>query len=651
MVGYGQVTSQYQFDGTTISRVAAQLTSSSSGTTFESIGGMSSTGEIYGRSRKVIDPYVEYQPIGDKSPRPAREKYDWIPTIWKEPSDLLQVPDFPGANDQDLVFTEDEYTVTVHNGAGVDDHASILGVSSEGTLIGGSWEFQGADSSSSVISSPQNQQTYFGLVWPTASALPISLGEDVRPSAVCALGIAVGSDDQSNAALWLKKTGWQKKGLPLYEKKAEDQGKIPYQINDKGMMLLGAETLWANGFIYSATELAGQPAGALSVAQLTQSGILLASVNDPISQNEKGALLLPFEFKETFPASGFDKYTEPNWLMVPQHNNNWAKAYTPASAGSTVQFRVAPGPGGATVYPESTSISPETLTVSSPTVGDDTAVEIGIGTAFGTGGLKLAVKRYRHKTVAIHAVTQRYTTPMPLAPNEGKPDQICVQGGSILWSTPGGDDQQSGYTITTGANGICETTADSHDTQIIPVGQGICKDLVPAGVPSETDFETYLNKVFGIQANIYFTVTRTDKVMDYDIAESEEEPRNKMLDMTGSLPFGPEETILQTGAGTPGVDINIYFVHSFNYGNAIGKAVPPRVAYVKNTNADLKQVAVHEIGHCLGIPYHANELPDFNPAFLKGKDATQRLMYAPYHDIADPVLIKAEWDLINKDNE
>ncbi len=61
---------------------------------------------------------------------------------------------------------------------------------------------------------------------------------------------------------------------------------------------------------------------------------------------------------------------------------------------------------------------------------------------------------------------------------QGKPNEVCItagpdaviDAGTVL--ALGGDDQKVGETITTGANGICETVADGDDVPEIPLNQG-----------------------------------------------------------------------------------------------------------------------------------------------------------------------------------
>jgi hypothetical protein len=59
-----------------------------------------------------------------------------------------------------------------------------------------------------------------------------------------------------------------------------------------------------------------------------------------------------------------------------------------------------------------------------------------------------------------------------IAVGNGKPNEVCITAGTNLVSTPAGDDQTVGNTITTGANGVCNTTKTGNDTQDIPVNQG-----------------------------------------------------------------------------------------------------------------------------------------------------------------------------------
>lgn len=173
---------------------------------------------------------------------------------------------------------------------------------------------------------------------------------------------------------------------------------------------------------------------------------------------------------------------------------------------------------------------------------------------------------------------------------EGKPNTICISKGngqSLLWtSQTGGDDQLTFNGITTGANGICETTkTDARDLQVIPMGKGepfavivtpgadgllntavngsgvknVAKDengniievidddtvvgetittgadgiretphVVPAqaplNVPTKAQLQEKMDRIFGKQANIYFDVKFVNHVdVSYDVGDQNNE--------------------------------------------------------------------------------------------------------------------------------
>jgi|GEM_PF-3238784 len=61
-----------------------------------------------------------------------------------------------------------------------------------------------------------------------------------------------------------------------------------------------------------------------------------------------------------------------------------------------------------------------------------------------------------------------------IAVGQGESDQPCITpgGNGVLNTTPGGDDAIDGTQIQTGNNGVCETTKSGDDVQLIPVGNG-----------------------------------------------------------------------------------------------------------------------------------------------------------------------------------
>ncbi len=488
--------------------------------------------------------------------------------------------------------------------------------------------------------------------------------------------LIVGFDvqDGTKAVLWTRINGqWIEKHLGPYDAATHTNAPVgghAWQINDRceiiGDFMVGDDhfEFWQNGKL---VDLASRISGGYSdffAARINNQGVILVVCRRLTDGRFVRALLLPYEFKEVNPASGFDGETKPNWLMVPKDQMNWTKAITPANANSEIKFKVIPGPGGATVTPDHTNQSPETLGVSSPTVGDDSSLVTGIGTTFGTEGLKLSVKEYQPKTVVIHAVTQKYALDhyMPLQPNEGIANVVCVRprpNATIIGATtPGGDDHQdiTSGVIDTGANGVCETNANiQQDEQVIPNGWGLHKDIAPQYVPNAQELQAYLNNVFGLQTNTYFAVTRSDKSVDYDILKNSNGTYDKALNVDGrsSLYFTDEEKILESQVKDKSLDIfNVYFVRDFRFGDAVGKAAGD-IAYIKDFTANMQDVmwvASHEVGHCFGL-VHSEFPPSINPTYIPNSNPNKRLMYGrTFIENIMPrpkLLIKSEWEVIN----
>ncbi|MCD4824003.1 MAG: hypothetical protein K8S55_05310 [Phycisphaerae bacterium] len=68
---------------------------------------------------------------------------------------------------------------------------------------------------------------------------------------------------------------------------------------------------------------------------------------------------------------------------------------------------------------------------------------------------------------------------------QGAPNAVAITAGAngVLNSTPGGDDQPVGTSITTGANGVCETTKAGDDVQDIPLNQGLPNQVCIRATP------------------------------------------------------------------------------------------------------------------------------------------------------------------------
>ncbi|HVR36438.1 MAG TPA: hypothetical protein VMS21_11370, partial [Methylomirabilota bacterium] len=183
-----------------------------------------------------------------------------------------------------------------------------------------------------------------------------------------------------------------------------------------------------------------------------------------------------------------------------------------------------------------------------------------------------------------------------------------------------GDDTVAGETLTTGPDGICQTVANAVNGP------------APGTAPAAADVERYLNEVWGKQANVFFTVTRTDHTLNYD------------LDLDGKLddpyeipgvgrkmpPQFDEINQVRTVKDTT-VDYNIYYVHAYEY--PIGLTVMDEVfSDASGANTPLNHTA-HEVGHLLGRNGESNDILD--------------VMYK-FGDASNPCrVVKHDWDLVN----
>ena len=230
-------------------------------------------------------------------------------------------------------------------------------------------------------------------------------------------------------------------------------------------------------------------------------GLLAFPLWTPAQTSDKHALLLvPITYTEAAPASGFDELTKPHWLMVPQYGNNFANAITPASATLGISFTIRPDSAVDSVSPAITNTSPRMITVHGETLGDTHQVGIGIGAKAGVGGeLNVSIKPLKTVTVALHTIT--------------------LQKGNTYGPTP--------HALTA------------------------------------QQAQTYLNQVYGPQTNTYFSVTRKDYALEYDIGGPNASVNGK-LDIRVSFPFTNEQSAIEDYAKDSLSDYNIYFVHDLS---------------------------------------------------------------------------------------
>jgi hypothetical protein len=282
--------------------------------------------------------------------------------------------------------------------------------------------------------------------------------------------------------------------------------------------------------------------------------------------------------------------------------------------------------------------------------------------------LMVSVKERISKTVAIHAITEQNDDVQAIAVGQGQPGQICISPGpnGVLNTTAALGDVRVGNNITTGADGICQTTKAGDDSQVIPVNQGkpnvacvtagangfrdtvpvgndgtvsnfittgsdgICQtaanniNLVPSSVPSSANLQAYLSDIWGKQANVYFTVYRSDATVHYDL------DWDGVLDQGGEY-FSTEEQKIRNAARDATKDINVYYVNVVSSPNANTLNAE---TFIQDSHANSAvNITAHEIGHALGRQGDSD-------------DSIDVMLW--YSSSANPCNVKkVDWDAVN----
>lgn len=384
------------------------------------------------------------------------------------------------------------------------------------------------------------------------------------------------------------------------------------------------------------------------------------------------------DFKQAATCSGFDEDFTPPWIMVPRFGTNTSIAtIAPASAATDIEFKPTSS-SIATALPTSAIATPQTVTVSGITTGN-TDIEAKNGTSMAFGLLKVEVKNRINKTVEIHAITEQnddvQTHPVGYFPQ----NQVCVTRGpnGTLDTTLVGDDgitstPSTGDFIHTGPNGICDSTAAVDDLQVIPVGQrlgftvcvsdgtngfldtantsgddvlgandinagpdGICDsranniDLVPLDVPSATALQAYLNDIaWGKQANVHFTVTRSDHSVNYDL--DRDTKLNDPLDIDYN-----EVNAITVAAKNAGVNFNVYYTKNYSHPVALADDLRGESWFGDLKNASVLIISAHEIGHLMNRLLHstsANPVLDLMNVAID-RDAGCRITKHDWHHV------------------
>lgn len=347
-----------------------------------------------------------------------------------------------------------------------------------------------------------------------------------------------------------------------------------------------------------------------------------------------------------------DTTITPVAVMAPIGGTNNVRAtIAPAAQATRVGFTSA-NTGIATVVPAAATASPQVLQIGG-VANDETLIRARTATSGILRTLTASSKPRLNRTVAIHAVSEQNDDVQVTPVGQGEPNQTCVTAGpnGIINSVVAGDDVLVGTTsIHTGPNGICNSTASGDDVQVIAVGQGrpnrpcvgqgpngfrdtrdtqilgddtvagnditsgpngICQtaanatNLVPVDVPTAAALQTHLNAIWGLQANIFFAVTRTDAVRNYDL--------NRDGNLSDPPDFGSfnEVDAMSAGVADPAVNFNIYFVRGYSHPVAYTETTRDE-AYVGDAKLPTTTalfVVAHEMGHLLGMIGHNSSSP------------------------------------------
>lgn len=337
--------------------------------------------------------------------------------------------------------------------------------------------------------------------------------------------------------------------------------------------------------------------------------------------------LVPMEFKEHASESGFDNFAratkqsseqiqtaklERPWLMVPADEDRPAKVDLHGAGNTKLKLEIKDGTQ--TMTPQETgSLDPLVVTIQGSGQSDKANVQVAQVRL-------LDLVAYEKKTldVAIWTITlinDDLETSIKIG--EGKPNTVCIRAkGNILYTDPEPGDLKVGNTITTGPDGICQTTAHYKDEQVIQVGKGEQNATIiepgpnglrntvpsgndavsgqtlttgpdgiretakpkpkisPVGVPTKEQLKQYLDEIYGKQMNVYFNIVEGAVDIAYDVQSGEDDmttpavgnPRlhpgtgiNGMFDFFYIYSPSTEEKLLIKNACNKGVHVNVYY--------------------------------------------------------------------------------------------
>lgn len=157
----------------------------------------------------------------------------------------------------------------------------------------------------------------------------------------------------------------------------------------------------------------------------------------------------------------------------------------------------------------------------------------------------------------------------------------------------------------------------------------------PVNVPTQSDLKSYLDGLYGTQANVFFNVmTSTTVVVNYDL------DGDTNLDDRAAI-YSSEVQAVLSNAFTSGA-VNVYYVNSLKTGftgDTPANAANIHVSFIADvhTNSTVN-ITAHEIGHAMGLRHPpTNQLT-----------AVDRLMWWLGQPSNPCRLIRDEWTNVNK---
>ncbi|MFH0980928.1 MAG: hypothetical protein V2A79_05255, partial [Planctomycetota bacterium] len=375
---------------------------------------------------------------------------------------------------------------------------------------------------------------------------------------------------------------------------------------------------------------------------------------------------------------GFDAHTRPGSPYKSAEvaaSDTATLNIVPPTAASSI-YLTSFDTGKVTVAPAVAGGSPQTVTMTGVATGSsDIDARVGSSSGQKLATMTTAAYNERTKTVAIILVHEQNDDVQVIPVDQGQPNAVAITAGTngILDTTTNGDDRVSGVTITSGEDGVCDTPRVGDDVQVIPVGfgapdvlcvikgannfrdtvghggddlvnadddittgtDGICDttanstDVLSTDVGTAADVGIYLNETVYNQAVFAWTVTKLAAVtVNFDLN------RDGQIDTSSWMTA--EMQAVRDAAKDDAYDHNIFLVDNGSYPGGFGYmefSQPYGFVHVNQSPAPNTTIA-HELGHGGFGLIHDSGLGVQENLMTQGPQVKWRLF-------------KGQWDTIN----